>query len=834
MVFVRLPYGNLESFTDSVEHLVDTKTYLRDKNITIMSYQRRRTKIPRVTQEVTIATRNTRAAATAAATEAESEAEASRNNGASGSLDIIEVAIRQEHSSAVRQTEDFCKKQKTVQDHNRRLMQMIEWIKTEYPAYYEEGIRELNDEQKADNKRYYKSTHDFVYNKLSPDIVKAFICAKAKYRGNSQTQYSFSHTRKFQDAILYGAWRARESLPEKYELEMNVFLDSTRKEKVQAKKKGEFHEQEADPISFELYRQICKFALDDGDIFVWAFTVLQWNCMARSKNIDDLTFDQLSMGTDSLIIEYDDSKCDQMGQRTSPKNCYANPYDHLACIFTAIGCYLCLEDETWVSSSQNSIFRNRRGEVDGDAAHQYCARIRKIYEKQKETFDEYTRKGHFNPHGTRKGAAIRASSGTTLPASLAAIANRGEWKVSMMFEMYLGFAEPGDQYLGRLLAGLSPNCSSFACIPPHFEEGMENPLIKEAMQLCYGSILKHSSYMNAILLRCLASITHHSKNLLQYIERDTSSPLANIPILTRSPTLLFELQKLVRLHPTDRITIPTGIPPHVEIIGNLEKMIDLLLDHIKVSDNLVPSIKDAVGEKLEEMAVSQGQMTRPAIENILDQFGSKIQHDVVQEVKELLKTIRPESQQNNANNIEGHLSNDILGGGFQLYSYQGRFWQVPEDFDFPDGTKRRRAWELWLCGMTINNQRIPPFRLLKPTMLPKKLEVKFKTSWLPILTKMDETPGLLLPSSVDSIDSKFIDESYATVTSHLKSNVCSFLFGNNKDGVIDNWTVGTWSKRVQRNYVMQHGTESDKANLAPFSTQYNMPHRAKRLFTKKH
>jgi hypothetical protein len=39
VVFVRLPYGNLESFTDSVEHPVDTKTYLRDKNITIMSYQ---------------------------------------------------------------------------------------------------------------------------------------------------------------------------------------------------------------------------------------------------------------------------------------------------------------------------------------------------------------------------------------------------------------------------------------------------------------------------------------------------------------------------------------------------------------------------------------------------------------------------------------------------------------------------------------------------------------------------------------------------------------------------------------------------------------------------
>jgi hypothetical protein len=68
---------------------------------------------------------------------------------------------------------------------------------------------------------------------------------------------------------------------------------------------------------------------------------------------------------------------------------------------------------------------------------------------------------------------------------------------------------------------------------------------------------------------------------------------------------------------------------------------------------------------------------------------------------------------------------------------------------------------------------------------------------------MEKTPGLSFPSSVDDIDSKVIDESYATVNNHLKSNVCSFPFENNKDGVNDNWTVGTWSKRVQRNPVQQ-------------------------------
>ena len=58
-----------------------------------------------------------------------------------------------------------------------------------------------------------------------------------------------------------------------------------------------------------------------------------------------------------------------------------------------------------------------------------------------------------------------------------------------MFDIYLGFAEPGDQYLGRLLAGLDPNKSEFATLPPHFVEGMENEYISEAMNLCFKGIM---------------------------------------------------------------------------------------------------------------------------------------------------------------------------------------------------------------------------------------------------------------------------------------------------------------------------------------------------------
>ena len=80
-----------------------------------------------------------------------------------------------------------------------------------------------------------------------------------------------------------------------------------------------------------------------------------------------------------------------------------------------------------------------------------------MYDENRETIEEFVIPKHFNPRGTKKGAVICASSGTTLPAFLAEIENRGEWTVSMMFGVYLGFAEPGDKYIGRLLSGLLSN-----------------------------------------------------------------------------------------------------------------------------------------------------------------------------------------------------------------------------------------------------------------------------------------------------------------------------------------------------------------------------------------
>ena len=111
----------------------------------------------------------------------------------------------------------------------------------------------------------------------------------------------------------------------------------------------------------------------------------------------------------------------------------------------------------------------------------------------------------------------------------------------MMFEVYLGFAEPGDQYLGRLLAGLLPNSADFTVIPPHFSYGMENYFVAEAIQSCFKGILDNGGRNNGrillrsktkgVLLRCLALMVHNSGALIELEEKDPSHPFASILIL---------------------------------------------------------------------------------------------------------------------------------------------------------------------------------------------------------------------------------------------------------------------------------------------------------------
>lgn len=349
--------------------------------------------------------------------------------------------IQAAHSAAVNVTEKHAQSIQTVHSHNRRLMKMIGWIRVNYLQYYTLMVVKLTPQEMADKDRFHKSTHDFDYQKIRSDIIKAFLSAtkiKATKPDGTEIFYSFDNLRKYKDAILFGAKRKKIKLPDQFLVDMNAYVDSLKKENQSAKKTGQVTEHESDPISFGLYRQICINALNSGFIFLWAFTVMQWNCMARSINIDNLRFNCFAIGTDSLVVKYWDTKKDKKGEKTSPKNCYANPFDFTICFVTALGIYLCLNDEEFSSGKKHTLFISE-GSKEGTASHRYCIQLIAMFKTMFETLTEYIRPGHANAHGTRKGAAVAATSGTTCPHPLLLwrVVESGVWGRFLIFTGYL-------------------------------------------------------------------------------------------------------------------------------------------------------------------------------------------------------------------------------------------------------------------------------------------------------------------------------------------------------------------------------------------------------------
>ena len=77
------------------------------------------------------------------------------------------------------------------------------------------------------------------------------------------------------------------------------------------------------------------------------------------------------MATDSGVIEFDCTKMDGKGEKTTPKNIHANPNNSNMYIFTAFGVYFSLTDEEWNNASKKYIFILSGAET-GRSSSRYC------------------------------------------------------------------------------------------------------------------------------------------------------------------------------------------------------------------------------------------------------------------------------------------------------------------------------------------------------------------------------------------------------------------------------------------------------------------------------
>jgi hypothetical protein len=270
--------------------------------------------------------------------------------------------------------------------------------------------------------------------------------------------------RKYKDAVMQGAKVAGQQLPTSFYVEMDKFLQAYKHEIAQGKKRGMVEDVSSDPINTTLYGLLMLWAIESNNVFVWAWTALQWNFIGRPSSINPLGFRNFSLRSDSIIGKYDDSKADKAGERLTEKNLYANPFDWLKCPRTAIGIWCALE--ALALAEHERLFLSPKAQ-EGAASKQYCEQIAGIAQEHMEEISNNMSYSKFNPYSFRKGAATHAVSGTTAPPSMPSVARRGEWSTGSVLDVHWHFASVGDHYLGHILAGLDASEATFAILPPH-------------------------------------------------------------------------------------------------------------------------------------------------------------------------------------------------------------------------------------------------------------------------------------------------------------------------------------------------------------------------------
>ncbi len=173
-----------------------------------------------------------------------------------------DIQLTAEHAAGLDATETHTIS--CLPDHCNRIMEIIGFIHVNYSNLVDFLIVELSPEQKANSRLYHKAAHDILYNCLKPKLVKVFMNGYKKKNPATRKHYSKEHVRKYHNAILKCSDLAQLPLQPDCVREMKTHLLLIMKELAQAKGDGETEDQEADPISFEFYKELCLWSIESN------------------------------------------------------------------------------------------------------------------------------------------------------------------------------------------------------------------------------------------------------------------------------------------------------------------------------------------------------------------------------------------------------------------------------------------------------------------------------------------------------------------------------------------------------------------------------------------
>jgi hypothetical protein len=297
-------------------------------------------------------------------------------------------------------------------------------------------------------------------------------------------------------------------------------------------------------------------------------------------------------------------------------------------------------------------------------------------------------------HSIRKGSSSWALSGSTASPSQNSVRRRAGWKYSTSEERYLQEEPGGDQYCGRVVAGLDLNSPKFAVLPPHFAP---NAIEQQDLQKIFPAFGGHAGFLGVLSL-ALASMVYHDKFLRESFPRGHQFFSST---LHSDPNLLPDLSALVHHGLSSPHMKPTGVPPHVTIL--------LMLEGIDVSlSDLPPKLTQQIEEVLQRNGAAAANITPAGLARSLEDILTRIlPHHLI-----------------DPGNAPPNPAPPVAS--YQLYTWGGSFHRLPEGYKFP-GASLAGAFRLWFNGATEGN--IPPFKSLEPTDFSDKNQRKRLSDW---------------------------------------------------------------------------------------------------------
>lgn len=259
----------------------------------------------------------------------------------------------------------------------------------------------------------------------------------------------------------------------------------------------------------------------------------------------------------------------------------------------------------------------------------------------------------------------------------------------------------GDQYVGRTVSGLPISSQDFALLPPFFIT--RNDIVLQTVQKCFPRL---PGNMHLIAEFCLASVVYHRNYLEQTLPENH---MVFETVLYREAGLLESLQDNVECRlprEADSVNV-TGIPPHIDLLIQMNAVVDEIHQVIPAIQEVAPNVIQGVITVLEERCIEAGTVTRNGLESMLD---ACLEKAGVMRMVEL-------AQHNNMSraHVDASVTPDNEQAAEpqqrQAFLWKGSFHAVPEDFEFPRGGVLQ-AWQFWCCGHDEN--RWPPLRTLVP------------------------------------------------------------------------------------------------------------------------